>query len=538
MTDPADLRQRLHLATRNPRLVSAALALHQNRLADGEPLLRAHLRDDPFDFVAIRMMAELAARVGRHQDAEILLRRALELAPRFGAARANLATLLYKTNRPIEALVELDALERDDDEGNPNLRAAALNRLGEFDEAIAIYEGVLARQPNQPAVWMSYGHVLKTIGRLGDGVAAYRQATSLRPAFGEAWWSLANLKTVRLDADDVAAMSAQLAGALEIEDRFHLEFALGKAFEDAGDAAQAFAAYDAANKRRRALLPYSAARTTAMVDRAIGLFNPAFFAAREGQGCTAPDPIFIIGMPRAGSTLVEQILASHSQVEAIAELPDIPMLWAQVGQDPYATLATMDAATAQELGAAYLARVAPQRHTGRAYFIDKLPNNWAYVGFIKTILPNAKIIDARRHPLSCGFSNFKQHFARGQAFSYDLADIGHYYADYVRLLAHFDAALPSQVHHVCYERMVSDSETEIRALLSAVDLPFEEACLRFHETKRAVRTPSSEQVRSPIFTSGTENWQAFAPWLRPLEAALGDVLTAYPNVPQFNRAEI
>lgn len=539
MTQPADIRQRLYSATRDPRLVTAALALHQNRLADSEPLLRAHLRDDPFDFVAIRMMAELAARIGRTQDAETLLRRALALAPGFGAARANLATLLYRTNRPIEALAELDALERDDDEGNPNLRAAALNRLGEFDEAIAIYEDVLARQPNQPAVWMSYGHVLKTIGRLSDGIAAYRRATELRPAFGEAWWSLANLKTVRLDADDIAAMRAQLEIAtLDVEDRFHLEFALGKAWEDAGDAARAFAAYDAANTRRRAILPYSAARTTKMVDRAIGLFTPAFFAARAGQGCAAPDPIFIIGMPRAGSTLVEQILASHSQVEAITELPDIPMLWTRLGNDPHATLATMDAAALNALGAEYLARVAPQRHTDRPYFIDKLPNNWAHVGFIKTILPNAKIIDARRHPLSCGFSNFKQHFARGQAFSYDLADIGHYYADYVRLLAHFDAVLSGQVHRVIYERMVADSETEIRALLAAVGLPFETACLRFHETERAVRTPSSEQVRSPIFTSGTENWQAFAPWLGPLEAALVEVLTAYPNAPTFNRAEI
>lgn len=538
MTNTQDIRAHLTTATRDPRLLTAALALHQNRLQDAEPLLRAHLYENPFDFAAIRMMAELAARVGRNTDAEALLRRALELAPQFGAARANLATLLYRTNRPIEALAELDALGHEADDDNPNLRAAAHNRLGAFDEALAIYADVLTRQPNQPAVWMSYGHVLKTVGRLKDGVAAYRRAIELRPAFGEAWWSLANLKTVRLDATDIETMASQLRrDDLDNEDRFHLEFAMGKALEDAGDIARAFQAYATANALRRSSLPYRAAQTRVMVDRALASFTRSFFSERLGQGCDTTDPIFIIGMPRAGSTLIEQILASHSHVEAIAELPDIPILWAQLGDDPYNTLATMNNAALRELGEAYLARVAPQRRTDRPYFIDKLPNNWAFVGFIKGILPNAKIIDARRHPLSCGFSNFKQHFARGQAFSYDLTDIGLYYANYVRLLSHFDAALPGQIHRVIYERMVADTETEIRGLLAAVGLPFEQQCLRFHETERAVRTPSSEQVRSPIFTSGVDNWQAFAPWLDPLKDALGDVLTAYPDAPKFSLGE-
>jgi Tfp pilus assembly protein PilF len=538
VTNTQDIRAHLTTATRDTRLLTAALALHQNRLQDAEPLLRAHLYENPFDFAAIRMMAELAARVGRNTDAEALLRRALELAPQFGAARANLATLLYRTNRPIEALAELDALGHEADDDNPNLRAAAHNRLGAFDEALAIYADVLTRQPNQPAVWMSYGHVLKTVGRLKDGVAAYRRAIELRPAFGEAWWSLANLKTVRLDATDIETMASQLRrDDLDNEDRFHLEFAMGKALEDAGDIARAFQAYATANTLRRSSLPYRAAQTRVMVDRALASFTRSFFSERLGQGCDTTDPIFIIGMPRAGSTLIEQILASHSQVEAIAELPDIPILWAQLGDDPYNTLATMNNAALRELGEAYLARVVPQRRTDRPYFIDKLPNNWAFVGFIKAILPDAKIIDARRHPLSCGFSNFKQHFARGQAFSYDLTDIGLYYANYVRLLSHFDAALPGQIHRVIYERMVADTETEIRGLLAAVGLPFEQQCLRFHETERAVRTPSSEQVRSPIFTSGVDNWQAFAPWLDPLKDALGDVLTAYPDAPKLSLGE-
>ena len=245
-------------------------------------------------------------------------------------------------------------------------------------------------------------------------------------------------------------------------------------------------------------------------------------------------------MPRAGSTLVEQILASHSSVEAVDELPYIPMLWnalatESAGSDPLQACLALTADEARRLGEEYLARVAAQRKTSRPCFIDKLPNNWRYVGFIKTILPNAKIVDARRHPLSCGFSNFRQHYARGQNFSYDLADIGHYYADYVGLMASLEATVPSGIHRVIYENMVADTEGEIRALLAALGLPFEDACLRFHQTERAVRTPSSEQVRSPIFRAGTENWQAYEAWLGPLKTALGPVLEAYPQAPDAGR---
>ncbi len=232
-------------------------------------------------------------------------------------------------------------------------------------------------------------------------------------------------------------------------------------------------------------------------------------------------------MPRAGSTLVEQILASHSLVEGIAELPDIPMLWASLGADPHERLASLGAEELAALGSDYLGRVAVQRKTNRPYFIDKLPNNWLHIGFIKAILPHAKFVDARRHPLSCGFSNFRQHYARGHAFSYALDDIGHYYADYVRLMRHMDAAMPGAVHRVIYEHMVDDSETQIRELLDALGQPFEPACLHFHQNERAVRTPSSEQVRSPIFRSGTENWNAFATWLEPLQKALGPALNDY-----------
>ena len=515
-------------------LVDAALALHDNRLEIAEPLLRQYLKRDPFDARAIRMLAELAGRIGRNRDAETLLRRALELAPGFTAARANLAIVLYRQNRPTDALAELDTLLAEEPEhlGHANLKAAALGRLGSFEEAIGLYERVLAAAPAQPKVWMSYGHMLKTIGRQEDGVAAYRRATALRPALGEAWWSLANLKTVRFDDVDIAAMEAELAGEVSDEDRFHLDFALGKAFEDRGLPDRAFAHYAAGNALRRTQLSYDADETETFVDDVIATATPDFFAARAGWGCPAPDPIFVLGMPRAGSTLVEQILASHSQVEGTTELPDLPAIARRVADYPTG-LATLTAERARALGEEYLRRAAVQRRTDRPFFVDKLPNNWAHVALIRVILPNATIIDARRDPRACCFSNFKQHFARGQGFSYDLRDMGRYYRDYVRLMAHVDAVQPGAVVRVIHEALVDDPEPRIRALLDAVGLPFEPACLASHRTERAVRTASSEQVRQPIFKGGDRAWRPFAAHLGPLEAALGDVVAHYPEVPAF-----
>lgn len=516
-----------------PALIDAALALHDNRLSEAEPLLRQHLKADPFDVAAIRMLAELAGRIGRYKDAENLLRRALELAPDFTAARANLAIVLYRLNRPAEAIAELDLVTHDEPDhlGHANLKAAAFGRIGGFDEAIALYEAILAKAPDQPRVWMSFGHMLKTVGRQADGIAAYRRTIALAPAMGEAWWSLANLKTVRFDADDIGAMQAALArGDTSDEDRFHLDFALGKALEDRGEAESAFDHYARGNALRRTKIVYDADETTAFVDQSIALFTPDFFAARAGQGCPAPDPIFILGMPRAGSTLVEQILSSHSLVEGTSELPDMPTLARRIDDYP-AGVAALSADALHDMGVDYLKRAAIQRRSDKPYFIDKLPNNWAHAGLIRLILPNAKIIDARRHPIACCFSNFKQHFARGQAFSYALDDMGRYYRDYVRLMTHFGEAMPAPPYRVIYEAMVEDTEAQVRALLAACGLAFEPACLAFHETERAVRTASSEQVRQPIFRDGIEAWTGFDAWLDPLRAALGDVIDAYPVVP-------
>jgi tetratricopeptide (TPR) repeat protein len=513
----------------DPELMRAAEALVADDLPVAERILRPHLKARPTDVAAIRMMAELAARLGRYQDSENLLRRALELAPAFGPARANLATVLYKQNRPAEAIAELDLLQGLDGDAHQNLKAAALGRIGSYEEAIAIYEAVLARFPGQAKVWMSLGHVLKTVGRQADSIAAYRRAAEAAPSLGEVWWSLANLKTVRFADADIAAMHAALAGAaLSEEDRFHLHFALGKAYEDRSEAEAAFAHYAQGNRLRRAGLDYDPEEISGHVDRATALFTADFFAARAGLGCPAPDPIFILGMPRAGSTLIEQILASHPLVEGTMELPDIPALAKRLGARTLKSdrslypecLAGLDAGALQALGEDYLETTRVQRKTDRPFFIDKMPNNWAHVGLIRLILPNAKIIDARRHPLACCFSNFKQHFARGQGFSYDLAELGLYYRDYAALMAHFDAVLPGRVHRVDHEALVADPEAGIRRLLDHLGLPFDPACLAFHETERAVRTASSEQVRRPINRDGLDRWRAFELWLAPLKDAL------------------
>ena len=516
----------------HPRLIEAAAALHENRLDVAERLLKPHLKEDPFDVRAMRMLAELAARIGRWRDAEGLLRRALEVSPGFNAARANLALVLGRTGRPAEALELLDKLfETESDAiGHWTLKAATLGRLGNFEEGIRLYEAVIEKTPKQPRLWLSYGHMLKTIGQQDEGISAYRKAIELNPALGEAWWSLANLKTVRFEPEDIEQMRRGLDQPdLSPPDRFHLEFALGKAMHDLGRHEEAFDHYAKGNSLRRERQPFDGGQISRMVDRSIANFTSQVLNG-PAEGCEAADPIFIVGMPRAGSTLVEQILASHSMVEGTSELPDLPAIARRDPGYPEAIL-KLTAAEKVELGEEYLRRASVQRRTDRPYFIDKLPNNWLYVPFIHLVLPNAKIIDARRHPLGCCFSNFRQHFAQGQDFTYDLADLGGYYSEYVRLMAHIDVALPGKVHRVIYENMVDDTEAEVRRLLDYCGLEFEPACLAFHETDRAVRTASSEQVRRPIYRDATEEWQRYERFLDPLKAALGTVLDAYPEAP-------
>jgi tetratricopeptide (TPR) repeat protein len=534
--------QHIRHATRDPLLLQAAAALNANDLPTAEALLRPHLQRKPTDVPAIRMLAEIAARLSRYGDAARLLERCLELAPSFAPARLQLAFVLHRANQSGPALEHVERLLAKDPR-NPacrNLKAGILVRLGDVREAVELYASVVAEYDGQPKLWMSYGHALKAVGRHADAVRAYRRTLALAPQLGEAWFSLANLKTFRFSEADVAEMRRQSQRAeIGLEDRFHLEFALGKAHEDAQRFEASFEHYEKGNALRRSAIAYDARETTAQVKRAQAFFTPELFAELAGAGCPAPDPIFVVGLPRAGSTLLEQILASHPLVEGTQELPDLVGLARELGGKRSRSGSTKYPEVIEDLGAdelralgeRYLAQTRVQRKTGAPYFVDKMPNNWAHVGFIHAILPNAKIVDARRHPLACGFSVFKQHFARGQHFSYALEDVGRYYRDYVALMAHFDRVLPGRVHRVIYERLVDDFEAEVRKLLDYCGLPFDERCLRFHENERAVRTASSEQVRRPIYAEGKDHWRHFAEFLGPLERALGPVLSAYPATP-------
>jgi tetratricopeptide (TPR) repeat protein len=534
----------IRASTHNPQLLEAASALVENRVPEAERQLRAYLKGHPTDVAALRMLAEAGARLGHYGDAEKLLLRCLELAPSFNEARHNYAIVLHRLNKPAPALEQVDRLLATDPNNGAyrNLKAVVLNKVGDFAESLELFAAVLKANPRHARIWMSYGHTLSTAGREAESIEAYHRCIALLPQCGEAWWSLANLKTYKFSEAEIVSMREQLAREdLGAEDRFHLHFALGTALEDRRQYASAFEQYAEGNRLRREQISYSAADTSALVERAKALFTPQFLAERAGYGADAADPIFIVGLPRSGSTLLEQILASHSRVEGTMELPNIiAMVSKLVGQpakDPgtrYATaLAELTAGRCRELGQQYLEETRIQRKLGRPYFIDKMPNNFLHTGFIHLILPRAKIIDARRHPLACGFSLYKQHFARGQNFSYSLDDIGHYYRDYIELMAHFDTVLPGRVYRVIHEELLADTEAQVRSLLAHCGLDFEDSCLRFYENERAVRTASAQQVRRPISRAGMDQWRHFEPWLAPLRETLGNVVEAYPALPAF-----
>ena len=529
---PPPLDVQLAAAIRDPRLMRAGAALHANDLPVAERLLKAHLHDHPFEVTAMRMLAEVAARLRRYADAERLLVRALELQPGFRAARLNLASVLQRTEKIDDAAREARALlAADPDDPAALAVAAAIHvRRGEFTDALTAYRRLLERFPDHPQWRLGMGHVLKTLGRQDEAVAAYRQAVELAPSFGEAWWSLANLKTVRFAAVDRETMERALAVAERVEDRLHLHFALGKALEDAQDHAPSFAHYRAGNRLRRAQLGDEIGDLGRVVDRSIERLTAAAFAARTGGGDPAADPIFVVGLPRSGSTLLEQILASHPMIEGTAELPHIPAIVRDLardggGDDPRYVdrLLELSAEQRTALGRQYLDRSAVQRKTDRPFFIDKLPNNFAHVGLIRLILPNARIIDARRDAMATCFSCYKQHFARGQEFTYDLGELGGYYADYLRLMAHYDRVLPGAVHRVEHERLLDDLDGEVRAMLIYCEVPFDPACLDFHKTERPVRTASSAQVRRPLTREAVDQWRHYATWLAPLRDALAGV---------------
>jgi tetratricopeptide (TPR) repeat protein len=522
----------------DPALKPVAEALFQGRTAEAEQALRRHVAGHLTDSTALRMLAELYLRQSRFADAEVLLARCLELDPGHDGARFSYADALFKQQKAAAAIVEVQRLlaKRPTDPAYLNLMAACLGLMGDDVRGASVYEALLIDYDKQPRIWLNYGHCLRAIGRSQDALAAYKRTIELAPGLGDAYWSLANLKVASFSEDDEAAMQVQLRRPdLSPDDRLHLHYALGKALEDRGDYGASFEHYAAGARLRRAETPYDANETTAMVRRSKALFTAPFFAARAGAGAGAEDPIFIVGLPRSGSTLIEQILASHSAVEGTMELPEIGLLArrldaaaSEAGAVRYPEgLAGLDAAALTALGESFIDATRLYRKSGKPFFIDKMPNNFSHIGLIQLILPKAKIIDARRHPLGSCFSAFKQHFAQGQNFSYDLTDLGRYYRDYVELMAHFDEVLPGRIHRVIYEDMVEDTETQVRRLLDYCGLPFEDACLRFYENGRAVRTVSSEQVRRPIFREGLEQWRRFEPWLGPLKAALGPALEGW-----------
>ena len=518
----------LAASSKSPELLSAGLALARNDLPLAERLLKAQLRIAPDDIAALRMLAEVAGRLGRFPDARTLLDHALSLAPSFRQARYNLAIVLLRQQQPAEALVEIETLTaaEPDNVAYQNLRAAALASLGDLEGAVLDFERAVAARPQQANLWLNFGHALKTVGRQSESISAYRRAIALEPRYGEAWWSLANLKTVSFVDDDVTVMITALARAdLREGDALHLHFALGKAFEDRALYDRSFEHYRRANELRRAQIGYNPDHVARKVSNIIAAIE-AGFLEDVGGGCAATDPIFIVGLPRSGSTLIEQILASHPLIEGTHELPDIQAIAREkieIAPEPYPSgLLKLGADDLARLGESYLQRTRPQRLLGRPFFIDKMPNNWLHVPLILRMLPKARIIDARREPMACGFSNFKQHFARGQNFSYGLSDIGRYYRDYVRLMASVERAAPGRVLRVDYESLVEDTEGQIRRLLDFVGVDYAESCRRFFENTRSVRTASSEQVRRPIFRDGLDQWRHYEQWLGPLRDALRD----------------
>ncbi len=543
LADAAYTKQ-LQYSSRNPELMKAAKQLVDNEVALAERTLKTYLHEHPTDVSAIRMLAEVAARLGRDVDAENLLARCLELSPSFNFARQNYSYVLNRNNKFEQVLEQSEILLKADPKNLSymNLKAVALSKIGDYSNAIKLYENVLANNPGYAKIWHSFGHTLKTAGFTERAISAYRHSIHLEPAYGEAYWSLANLKTFRFSAEDVAEISAQLGSTqLNDEQRFHFDFALGKALEDQKQYAESFQHYQAGNLLRSATIGYSAERNSKKVAVSKKLFTKQFFEQRKDFGIASAEPIFILGMPRAGSTLLEQILSSHSQVEGTMELPDIISISKDLYRKQtdsnaklyYPALHDMSKEQSSMYGQRYLDNTAVHRKNATAFFIDKMPNNFAHLALIQLVLPNAKIIDARRNPMACCFSNYKQHFARGQNFSYGLNDMGRYYRDYVELMAHFDSVLPGHVHRVHYENMVENTEAEVRSLLVYCGLPFEQGCLSFYDNDRPVRTASSEQVRQPIYKDGVEHWRHFEAWLGPLKEALGPVLESYPDVPTF-----
>ena len=523
-----------HLARLPPAITSASSLFAEGDVYDAERLVRQFLQTQPDHIEGMRLLGRIGVKLDVLDDAEFLFESVLAFVPDYHAARYDYAEVLCQRHKYAQALKEAERL-RQIEPKNRNFRILQANAcvgLGDHEAALRMYRELIGNSPQNPQeLHLSIAHALKTLGRQQEAIEAYRAAAAAQPSFGDAYWSLANLKTYRFTDEELTRMRGQEAkAAVSLIDRYHLCFALGKALEDRAGYAESFQYYERGNSLKRTETRYKPGLLERDVRLQISACTREFFSARQGVGCARPDPIFIVGLPRAGSTLIEQILASHSRVEGTMELADISRLVQHLNgrhhlDAPPRYPAVLPELTPEQLrryGEKFIADTQVYR-TDKPYFIDKMPNNFRHIGLIHLILPNAKIIDARREPMACCFSNFKQLFASGQEFTYSLEDIGRYYRAYVELMPHWDVVLPGKVLRVQHEELVEDLEHHVRRILDFVGLDFEPACLEFYKTERSIRTASSEQVRQPIYKEGIEQWRNFEPWLEPLKAALGEL---------------
>jgi tetratricopeptide (TPR) repeat protein len=526
------------LAQLPPELVSVSSLIFEGKLFQAETLCRAFLKEHPHHVEAMRLLAVLGMKLFIYDDAEFLLESCVEFEPDNWLARYDYVTVLHKRQK-FEKALEQASILREAFPDNHAFELAFANEnvaVGRFDTALELYDRIIARHPDFEHPHLSRGHALKTVGRLDEAIASYRAAYRARPGFGDAYWSLANLKTYRFTDDELAAMRRHLDDAsTPAQDRYHLCFALGAAYEAREEFAASFRYYEEGNRLKKADVRYDPSTLEAAMQRQTEFCTAELFDLKAGLGGSQDDPIFIVGLPRAGSTLLEQILASHSQIDGTMELPNIIALAHRlngrrfIAEEPRypKILEKLDAEALQAMADAYIRDTRVHRRDAPR-FIDKMPNNFLHVGLIHLILPRARIIDARRHPMACCFSGFKQLFADGQEFTYGLNEIARFYRAYVALMEHWDRVLPGKVLRVHYEHVVADLEGQVRRMLDFLELPFEESCLRYHATDRSIRTPSSEQVRQPIYRSGLEQWRKFDPQLQILRDELAELIAAYP----------
>ena len=507
-------------------LVNAAL--RSGNVVYARQMLQDRIAQNPEDADALDKLAEIAASERSVEEATILLRRAMAIDPSVDRRMALIFHL--KRTAPALALKELEELPQAtrDEMDVRALEASVLGLLGMHDRQIHLYHAMAHQQPSRADLWVSLGNALKTVGRTDEAVKALRRAIKAEPSSGGAYWTLANFKSFKFTPRDFGQMNAALRGRLSDSDALHIHFALGKALEDRGEYEQSFRHYAVGNALRARSFPPEQTRLTENVDEAIAAFTPDFFKRNEGAGFPSEGPIFVVGLHRSGSTLIEQILASHSMVEGTAELTVMKnirdRLARSAGKSAADAIVALKPAELRAIGEEYLDRTRAFRHTDRPFFVDKMPGNWAHLALIRAALPNARIIDARRHPMACGFSNFKQNYATGAGFSYSQETIGAFYRDYWRFMKHFEAVEPGVVCRMINERLIENPEGEVRRMLDHLQLPFEASCLEFHKNERAVRTPSAEQVRRPINREGVDYWRHYEPWLGPLKRSLGPAL--------------